>query len=493
MRTVSGALLLGFVLAAGVVVSARQAGPPPAPMSPGQVEAILKSRVGDHPGLGIVVGLIDGAGKRSVVSVGSAGEGTTSPLDGNTVFEIGSVTKVFTSALLADMVRRGEVALDDPVAKLLPPSVRLPSKDGHDITLLSLATHTSGLPRMPANLAPKDPENPYADYTVGQMYEFLATYQLGRPIGDVYEYSNLGAGLLGHALAAKLGKSYEAALAERVLGPLGMKDTGIAPTPGMRSRMSVGHAASGYASPNWDLPTLAGAGAIRSTVNDMLTFLAANLGSGPATLRADLESTHIPRHDTGKTGQIGLAWHIRSGQDIEVIWHNGGTGGFHSFVAFDKKRRTAVVVLHNSAANIDDVGFHLIDAQFPLAVAKPPAKPRTEIRMAAATLETYVGAYPLVLAPTFVMTVTREGEQLFLQATGQPRFPIFAETETRFFLKVVDAQLTFVKDAGRQGGRTRAPSGRERPAGEAAGEEELSRRLTLACRPPPVGSEDGEK
>ncbi len=459
MRAVSGALFAGFVLAAGVVASAGQASSQAAPLSPAQIEAILKPRVGDHPGLGIIVGLIDGAGKRTIVRVGSAGEGTTRAVDGDTVFEIGSVTKVFTSTLLADMVRRGEVSLDDPVAKLLPSSVRMPSKDGREITLLSLATHTSGLPRMPTNFTPKDLENPYADYSVGQMYEFLGAYQLGRPIGDVYEYSNLGAGLLGHALAVKLGRSYESALTERVLGPLGMKDTAIALTAGMRSRMSVGHAATGEVTPNWDLPTLAGAGALRSTVNDMLTFLAANLGSGPATIRADLESTHLPRHDTGKTGQIGLAWHIRSGKDIEVIWHNGGTGGFHSFAAFDKARRTAVVVLHNSAANIDDIGFHLLDAQFPLAAATPPAKPRVAIRVAAATLERYVGAY--ALAPTFVMTVTREGEQLFLQATGQPRFPIFAETDTRFFLKVVDAQLTFVQDeAGKvvelvlhQGGR----------------------------------------
>jgi D-alanyl-D-alanine-carboxypeptidase/D-alanyl-D-alanine-endopeptidase len=444
MRTVGGALLVVLGLSAWSDVSARQASPPSAPMSPAQVEAILRPRVGDHPGLGIVVGLIDGSGKRTTVSVGTAGEGTTRALDADTVFEIGSVTKVFTSTLLADMVRRGEVSLDDPVARLLPSSVRLPSKDGREITLLSLATHTSGLPRMPTNFTPKDPENPYADYSVGQMYEFLGAYQLGRPIGDVYEYSNLGAGLLGHALAAKLGTSYESALAERVLGPLGMKDTAIALTAGMRPRMSVGHTETGYATPNWDLPTLAGAGAIRATVNDMLRFLAANLGSGPATLRADLESTHIPRHDTGKTGQIGLAWHIRSGQGIEVIWHNGGTGGFHSFVAFDKTRRTAVVVLHNSAANIDDIGFHLIDAQFPLAAAKPPATPRVAIRVAATTLDTYVGQY--ALAPTFVMTISRDGDQLFLQATGQPRLPIFAETETRFFLRVVDAQITFVKD-----------------------------------------------
>jgi serine-type D-Ala-D-Ala carboxypeptidase/endopeptidase len=444
MRSRAGALLVLFALTAGSVVSAGQAAPPPTSTAPGQIEAILKPRVGDHPGLGIIAGLIDASGNRIIVSAGSAGEGTTRALDGNTVFEIGSATKVFTSALLADMVRRGEVSLDDPVAKLLPASVRVPSKDGRDITLLSLATHTSGLPRMPGNFTPKDAGNPYADYTVEQLYQFLGSLQLVRPVGETYEYSNLGAGLLGHALALKLGKPYEAAVTERVLGPLGMKDTAITLPAGMRSRMSVGHTAGGDVTPNWDLPALAGAGAIRSTVNDMLTFLAANLGSAPPAVRADLESTHTPRHDTGKTGQIGLAWHIRTGKDVEVVWHNGGTGGFHSFVGFDKKGRRAVVVLHNSAANIDDIGFHLLDAQFPLAPATPPAKPRVAIRVAAATLETYVGEY--ALAPTFVMTVTREGEQLFLQATGQPRFPIFAETETRFFLKVVDAQVTFVKD-----------------------------------------------
>ncbi len=446
MRALGGALFLVLGLSAWAVVSAGQASSP----SAAQIEAILKSRVGDRQGLGIAVGLIDALGKRTVVSVGSAGEGPARALDGNTVFEIGSVTKVFTSALLADMVRRGEVGLDDPVAKLLPASVRVPSKDGHDITLLSLSTHTSGLPRMPGNFTPKDAENPYADYTVDELYQFLGSWQLTRAVGETYEYSNLGAGLLGHALAARLGKSYEAAVTERILRPLGMKDTAITLSPGMSARMSVGHTARGDVTPNWDLPTLAGAGALRSTVNDMLTFLAANLGSGPAEIRESLAATRIPRHDTGSVpGQIGLAWHIRTGQDVVVTWHNGGTGGFHSFIGFDNKRRIAVVVLHNSAASIDDIGFHLVDAQFPLAVVAAPAKPRVAIKVAATTLETYVGQY--ALAPTFVITVTREGDQLFVQATGQPRFPIFAETETAFFLKVVDAQVTFVKDAS---GRT---------------------------------------
>ncbi len=434
-----------LLLAGTAVLFGRQTPGASGPPSPREIEAMLKTRVGDHPGLGIIVGLIDAAGTRTILHVGSAGEGVSRPVDADTVFEIGSISKVFTAALLADMVRRGEVSLDEPVAKLLPPSVHVPARDGREITLLSLATHTSGLPRLPTNFAPKDAENPYADYTVEQLYRFLSSYELTRPIGETYEYSNLGAGLLGHALALRLGMSYEAAVTDRLLKPLGMKDTAITLTPAMKARMSVGHAASGYTTPNWDLPTLAGAGAIRSTLNDMLKFLAANLGAGPAEIRADLDMTHVPRHDTGSLpGQVGLGWHIRGDQAPGLVWHNGGTGGFHSFIGFDKARRIGVVVLHNSAANIDDLGFHLVDARVALAETTPPIRPRTEIAVDARVLEGYVGQY--AIGPAFVIAISREGGRLFLQATGQPRFPIFAETETRFFLKVVDAQITFVKD-----------------------------------------------
>lgn len=439
-----------FILTATVgvaIVAPLAAGQTPStrvPPTAAQIQTLLAPRVGDHPGLGIVVGVVDASGRRTVVAAGKAGEGIARPIDGQTVFEIGSVSKVFTATLLADMVRRGEVNLSDPVARLLPPSVRVPSRDGREITLETLATHTSGLPRLPSNLAPANPDNPYADYTVEQLYQFLGTYQLTRGVGESYEYSNLGAGLLGHALALRLAKSYEAVLTERVLAPLGMKDTRITLTTEMKGRLAQGYAATGYASSYWDLPTLAGAGALRSTVNDMLMFLAANLGSAGKPTLPFLEATHAARHEAGKAGQIGLGWHIRRGADVEIVWHNGGTGGFHSFVGFDEKRGIGVVILHNSAVSIDDLGFHLLDPQFALSPAKPPARPRAEVALAAAALEPLVGQYELL--PTFVLTITREGNQLFLQATGQPRFPVFAESETHFFLKVVDAQLTFVKD-----------------------------------------------
>ncbi len=344
------------------------------------------------------------------------------------------------------MVGRGEVSLDQAVATLLPPNVRVPSRTLHPITLVSLATHRSGLPRLPDNLAPKDPDNPYADYGVDRLYAFLSAYQLPREVGAAYEYSNLGAGLLGHALALRLHQGYEAALVSRVLEPLGMRDTRITLSPDQRARLAAGHTEAGYAAANWDIPTLAGAGALRSTADDLLTFLAANLGSAPPALLTALELTHQPRYDTGKLpGKIGLGWHIRTTGTGDLTWHNGGTGGYHSFVGFDGHRHVGVVVLYNSEASIDDIGFHLLDPQLPLAKAAPPPTRRVEVHLANAALDACVGKY--ALTPAFVITITREGGQLFLQATGQPNLPVFAESETRFFLKAVDAQITFVKDA----------------------------------------------
>jgi serine-type D-Ala-D-Ala carboxypeptidase/endopeptidase len=153
-----------------------------------------------HQSVGIVVGVIGPEGRR-VVAYGQLEKGDPRALSGDTVFEIGSATKVFTALLLTDMVERGEVALDDPVAKYLPAGVQMPERNGRSITLVDLATHTSGLPRLPTNLAPKDPGNPYADYSVDELHEFLADYQLTRDIGSQYEYSNLGGGLLGYVLA----------------------------------------------------------------------------------------------------------------------------------------------------------------------------------------------------------------------------------------------------------------------------------------------------
>lgn len=391
--------------------------------------AAVRRLLADRKDLGIVVGIIDSAGPR-VVAHGSLSQKDKRAPNGDTVFEIGSATKVFTAMLLADMAAKGEVALDDPVAKYLPEAVKLPKT----ITFRHLATHTSGLPRLPANLLPQNADNPYADYTVEQMYDFLSGVQLTREPGT-YEYSNLGAGLLGHVLALRAKTDYETLVRTRILEPLGMKSTSIRLSNELQRRLAPGHNDELKPAANWDLPALAGAGALRSTANDMLKFLAAAIeGKAPmASMLSARRATDMPNVE------IALGWHITKANGREIVWHNGGTGGYRSFVGFDPKARTGVVVLSNTStiAGVDDIGHLLLN---PAAKAE-----RKTVTIDPKTFDRYVGHYEL--HPSFILEFTREGERFFTQATGQPKFEIFPESETKFFLAVVDAQVTFETDA----------------------------------------------
>ena len=236
----------------------------------------------------------------------------------------------------------------------------VPSKGDRAITLLDLSTHTSGLPRLPTNFRPADGNNPYADYSVENLYEFLSTYRLPREPGRQLSYSNYGVGLLGHALALQAGTSYEELLRDRICRPLDMNDTVIVVTDALRPRFAPGYADGGAPASHWDIPTLAGAGAIRSTVDDMLRFLRANIDPDGTPLAAAIRATHRVRYEG--TGQsIGLGWFV--GPDApSVRWHNGGTGGFHTFAGFDTERRVGVVVLCNTATfAVDRLGFELLN------------------------------------------------------------------------------------------------------------------------------------
>lgn len=409
-----------------------------------ELKTILRERIDTaHAGVGIVVGIIDEQGVR-IVSHGTLSRTDSTPVDGDTIFEIGSVTKVFTTELLADMVVKGEVKLDDPVAKYLPASVKIPERNGRQITLLDLAAQQSGLPRLPDNLAPADGTNPYADYTVEQMYRFLSGHTLTRDIGAKYEYSNLGMGLLGHVLTLKAGKSYEALVIERICTPLGMKDTSIVLSTEAKKKLATGHSKMGQPASNWDLPTLAGAGALRSSVNDMLKFVSANLKLDNASLKTAFELAHTARRDAGSGTKIGLGWHITTRYGSEIIWHNGGTGGYRSFIGFDKKSQRGVVVLTNSENDSDDIGLHLLQPKY--ALAKPAAiKVRQAVPVKAELLTKYVGLYQL--NPTFFFSIRREKDHLQVQLTGQSYLNLFPESETKFFCEVVDAQISFQTDA----------------------------------------------
>lgn len=427
------------------------------------VRAILQERVEKSKrSVGIVVGLVSSKGSR-IISYGKPAQDSRAVLDGDTVFELGSITKVFTSLILADMVERGEVSLSDPISKYLPGTVKTPTRNGREITLLDLATHTSGLPRLPGNMNPKDPDNPYADYTVAQMYEFLSGYTLTRDIGEKYEYSNFGAGLLGHILSLKAGTDYETLVVKRICKPLGMESTRETLTPQMRARLATGHDRGGKAVSNWDIPTLAGAGALRSTANDMLKFLAANLGLTKSNLLPAMQRAHAVQRETGVADlKVGLAWHVLSKFGTEIVWHNGGTGGYHTFMGFDKKKGLGVVVLSNSTNDIDDIGRHLLESRYTLAKYEAP-KERKAISLDPKILEAYVGRY--ALTPSIIITVTREGDKLYAEAPGQSKIELLAESETAFFIKEADAQLTFVKnEKGEVTGLVVRQDGRDIPA-----------------------------
>jgi CubicO group peptidase (beta-lactamase class C family) len=343
------------------------------------------------------------------------------------------------------------------VAKYLPASVHVPERNGTKITLQDLATRSSGLPPMPSNFKPKDASNPFADYSPELLYEFLSGYQLTRDIGARFVYSNLGVGLLGHALTLRAGMDYETMVQARVLGPLGMTSTGISLTPEMKARLAVGHGANLEPLPNWDLGVLAGAGALRSSANDMLAFLAANLGYSNTPLAAAMAAQVSIRRPTGSAGlEIAYNWLIQTKNGKSIFWHGGLTGGYRTYMGFDPKARAGVVVLTNlsSPAVPEDIGRHLLDA-----TGAP--KEHQEVAVDTKIFDWYVGTYQL--APTAILTMSREGDQLYMQRTGQQKLPVFPEGEGKFFLKVVDAQLSFDADVHgkvtqvtlHQGGRDR--------------------------------------
>jgi serine-type D-Ala-D-Ala carboxypeptidase/endopeptidase len=424
--------------------------PPPSDSSlpaDADIHQFLAERIErEKQGVGIVVGIVTCAGRR-IIAGGDSGKDTPRPLDGDTVFEIGSTTKVFTSLVLMDMVRKGEVSLADPVAKYLPPSVHVPERAGRQITLQDLSTQTSGLPRMPSNFKPKDPRNPYADYSVEDLYEFLSGYTLTRDIGAQFEYSNLAVGLLGNALSRRAGVDYGAMVESRILAPLGMKDTSIALSPSMQARLATGHNAALKPVPNWDIPALAGAGALRSTANDVLTFLAANLGYIETPLAAAMADEVSVRRPTGMpNGEIAYGWLVLTARGKSIYWHNGGTAGYRSFMGYDAQAGVGVVVLANAStpSGVDDIGLHLLIPGMPLKKVGPP-KVREEIELPPGAVDPYVGRYQI--GPHFVVTVTKNGDHLYAQATGQGQFKLFAEGPDTFFAKVADIAVRFNSDA----------------------------------------------
>lgn len=411
-------------------------------LSDAEIQTLLRDNIdADKLAVGLVVGIVDEHGTR-IISHGKLDNGTDHEVDGDSVFEIGSITKVFTVLLLQDMVDRGDMKLDDPVQKYLPTSVRMPAYKGKPITLLHLATHTSGLPLVVRNIvSPRSWRNPEAGYTVEQLYDFLSHYRLQREPGARKEYSNVGMALLGYVIALKAGKDYETLVVERICHPLGMDSTRITLTPELKSRLAVGHALPGWSVVNEDFSFLVGAGALFSTANDLLKFASANLGLTPSGLAPLMKQTRaIHRLPSGL--QVQLAW-FANGSKFE---HGGATIGYQADLQFDLQKKRGVVMLSNCARTgiIDALQEPLMNGQSLRPNGTIPVNPKL--------LDSYVGQYRT--GNGAIYSARHEGQRFILRWLGHPgerspcfSFEVYPKSETVFWNKIWDTQATFVRDS----------------------------------------------
>ena len=516
---------------------------------PADLQARLDAFVKDQSG-GAAVAWVDADGV-SFFNAGTFSADDARAITPDTQFELGSVSKVFTALLLAESERLGKAGRNDPAAKYLLPADDPAQAALAKITLLSLSTHTSGLPRLPANIGPNPDGNPdpYAAYDRAALVAALRLHGPVAPAGRAMAYSNFGVSVLGEALGAAWGTTYTEALREHVLAPLGLKATsvGLAGSP-PPAELAPAHA-NGRVVPNWTWQACAAAGGLRSSARDMAVLLTAFIGQAEHPLRAAMDATLQPQRaaeDTG--GHIALGWMLTDDAERPVTWHNGATAGSHTFVAFSPKTGAGIALLANFQKASEPLGFALLGARpahaeravvkdaagytgrYPLspafaiaiteangalyaqathqarlalreiapdrfAIVGVPAEisfargsdgkvtaltlhqngldqraprgelppPPKEVALPVEILREYAGSYPLT--PVFVLTVTEESGALFVQATGQQKFPVFASARDEFFYKIVDARLSFQRDAsGRVTGLVLHQNGRDVPA-----------------------------
>lgn len=324
-----------------------------------KVDSVVRPYIQLKHTAGLAIAIIKD-GKVYTYNYGETKKGNHQLPDPNkTLFEIGSISKTFTAILLADEVVKGNMSLDDPISKYLPDSIPNMAYKGVPITLKTLSNHSSGFPRLPINLYKKGDalDNPYKNYDAQRMFSYLKNFKPYREVGINYEYSNFAVGLLGNILAIQNHTSYEQLLATRITVPLKMQHTFVAIPAKYTTDFAQGYNEKGEATSPWDLNALVAAGGMRSTVNDLVKYLNANMNKAPAKLQKSIGLTHQITFEKGQN-VIGLGWHISKNKTI--FQHSGGTGGFRTFVAFDKTNKTGVVVLSNTSEEVAPIGFDLL-------------------------------------------------------------------------------------------------------------------------------------
>ena len=355
----------GFLLLAGVVCLAGC----PSPQPPGPAATLdelvsrhLQPLIDQRHIVGAAAGVLRGE-QINHFAFGQVRWDSGVKPDADTLFEIGSITKTFTGVLMGLAEEQGLVQDNTPAQDLLPEGVTLPTFNGEPILLWHLATHSSGLPGLPDNHRPADADNPYADYTIEKLYAFVSSYTLPRAPGAQYEYSNLAAGLLGHELSLRMGKSYEELVTQEICGPLGMPDTVITLSSDQQARLAQGYrqfygiCQLRWPCPisNWDMPALPGAGALRSSVTDLLKYMAAHWAPSDTPLGKALQNAQRERFAADEQMKVGLLWHIIVPDDgsPRFLAHNGETGGYRSFVGFYPEQQVGLVILTNTAYDFE--------------------------------------------------------------------------------------------------------------------------------------------
>ena len=340
-----------------------------------RARAAIEARVASGHAVGIAAGVILPGGRVEVVTAGTSGNGKRPQVDRDTLFEIGSITKVFTATLLAQRLERGELAPGTTIRQAAPRLRDWRSPGVGDVALEALATHTTGLSRLPrdpwlAATALLSRQGPYGGYSADRFLDFAAAADPPGPGPHRYAYSNYGAALLGEVLAQREGLAWPALVRRDILDPLGMARTGVATRDEDAALLARGHDDSRRPTAYWAIPGMGGAGALRSNVDEMAVFLMAQRMGALAGARLAQQS----RGKAWDRNETGLGWVIRPTGKGRILWHNGGTGGFRSFAGFHEPSGLAVVVLSNTAASVDDIGLHVLDETVALSPEgrKPP-------------------------------------------------------------------------------------------------------------------------
>lgn len=415
-------------------------------MTDAELQAIVDKRLhGDVTGACFAVAVIDKTVSRAYVCADS--KDVAGRIDAKTAFEIGSVSKPMMAAVLAGLIREGKASLDDPLSAYLPEHSMVPTFEGKPILLRHIVTHTSGLPAIPAGID-YEPQNPYSKLDEAALLKALSNTSLAQAPGAKFEYSNFAAMLLSYAIARRAGSDFETLLTTRVFAPLGMDSSYINRKPDA-VKAAVGHTPDTKVTPAWTFPTdFAGVGGVRSTLDDMVRYVQGQFGGAPEPLDADFRLTHAPVANDAKA-PIAMHWMLAPLNGRTFLAHEGGTGGFSSFVAFDPEHSFGVVILSDTALHekggLGSLGLHLLDPKVPLGKPDTGEAAKPTLRLSADEQKAYVGEYPLM--PKFVLTVRAEAGMLTAQATGQGAFPLAATAKDVFEAPEFGIVIRFRRDA----------------------------------------------